>query len=137
MTRVPVATFNSRTTAEPLQKRLVEAGIYAEIHDELRLEKLWFVSKPAAGIRIEVPANQYERAYELLMEWDRQEAALRGAIRCPEWRSLRVEYPQFTRKFLLPHRAMGFLAAIHPGNKEYYSQERHFTWPKEGEKSRR
>src|SRR6058998_1195134 len=102
MTRTPIALFNNRANAEPLQKRLVEAGIHAEIHDELRLEKLWFVSKPATGIRIEVPANQYERTYELLMNWDRQEVALRGAIRCPECKSLRIEYPQFTRKFLIP-----------------------------------
>jgi hypothetical protein len=123
--------------AEPLQKRLVEAGIHAEIHDELRLEKLWFVSKPATGIRIEVPANQYERAYELLMDWDRRDGALRDAIRCPECKSLRVEYPQFTRKFLIPNLAMGFLAAIHAVDKEYYCQECHYTWPKQGAKPRR
>jgi hypothetical protein len=128
--------FNSRAAAEPLQKRLVEAGIRAEIHDELRLEKFWFVSKPETGVRIELPADQYERAYELLMEWDKKEGLLREAIRCPECGSLRVEYPQFTRKFLIPNLAMGLLAAIHAVEKEFYCQECHFTWPKEGTRLR-
>ena len=67
MNRIPVVTFSHRAKAEPLQRRLVESGLQAEIHDELRLEKLWFVSKPAAGVRIEVPAHQIERACQLAL----------------------------------------------------------------------
>ena len=63
---MPVALFSNRSKAEPLQRRLVEKGIQAEIHDELRLEKLWFVSKPSAGARLEVPADQFERGYQFL-----------------------------------------------------------------------
>src|SRR5437867_11806898 len=101
MNRIPIAMFSDRAKAEPLQKRLGDAGVRAEIHDELRLEKLWFVSKSAAGVRLEVPAGQFERAYQLLLDWDAAEGALRDAIRCPECESLRVDYPQFTRKSLL------------------------------------
>ena len=137
MTRIPVALFNDRARAEPVQKRLTESGIQAEIHDELRLEKLWFVSKPSAGVRIEVPANQFERTEQLLFDWDMAEGALREAIRCPECKSLRVDYPQFTRKSMLTNLAMGLAAQAHLVEKEYYCKDCHYTWPKEGTKPRR
>src|SRR5438094_2398265 len=132
MNRMPVANFSHRAKAEPLQRRLVESGLQAEIHDELRLEKLWFVSKPAAGVRLEVPAHQAERAHQLLLSWDAAEHALREAIRCPECKSLRVDYPQFTRKSMLTNLAMGLMAKLRLIEKEFYCQDCHYTWPKEG-----
>ena len=134
MNRVSIALFSNRTKAEPIQRRLTENGIQGEVHDELKLEKLWFVSKPAAGARIEVPAGQFERAYQLLVEWDDHDGALRDAIRCPECRSLRIDYPQFTRKSMLPNLIMGFLAAIGQVEKQFYCQDCHYTWPREGAK---
>jgi len=137
MTRIAVALFNDRTRAEPVQKRLLESGVQAEIHDELRLEKLWFVSKPKAGVRIEVPADQFERAQQLLIDWDMAEGFLREAIHCPECKSLRVDYPQFTRKSMLTNVAMGLAAEVGLVEREYYCEDCHFTWPKEGTKPRR
>jgi hypothetical protein len=132
MNRIPVALFNHRGPAEPLQRRLRDQGIPAEIHDETTLEKFWFVSSPGAGVRLEVPAHQFERAYNLLLEWDAAEGALREAIRCPECRSLRVNYPQYTRRSFIPNLVMGTLAAIGRVEKEYYCDDCHYTWPKEG-----
>jgi len=132
MNRIPLAFFTNSAKAEPLQRRLREVGIGAEIHDELRLEKLWFVSKPESGARLEAPAEEYERAMDLLLGWDASERALGEAIRCPECKSFRVEYPQFTRKFLIPNLALGPLSALGLVEKEYYCQDCHFTWPKEG-----
>jgi hypothetical protein len=137
MSRIPIALFKDCAKAEPIQHRLAEAGIAAEIHDELRLEKLWFVSKPDCGARIEVPANQFERAEQMLVEWDASEGALRDAIHCPECKSLRVDYPQFTRKSLLTNLAMGVAAEVGLVEKDYYCEDCHFTWPKEGTKPRR
>jgi len=137
MNRIPVVTFSHRAKAEPLQRRLVESGLQAEIHDELRLEKLWFVSKPAAGVRIEVPAHQIERACQLALAWDAAERALCDAIRCPECKSLRVDYPQFTRKSIFTNLAMGLMAELRLVDKEYYCQDCHYTWPKEGAKPSR
>ena len=134
MNRMPVALFSHRDKAEPLRRRLEEKGVKAEIHDELRLEKLWFVSKPSCGARLEVPADQFERAYQCVVALDAEEGALRDTIRCPECKSLRVDYPQFTRKFLIPNLAMGLMAAVGAVEKEYYCEDCHYTWPKEGTK---
>src|SRR2546426_7258306 len=134
MHRIPVAHFSGHAKAEPLRQRLAQTGVQAEVHEELRLEKLWFVSKGGAGARLEVPAQQFQRACQVLLEWDAAEGALRDAIRCPECKSLRVDYPQFTRKFFIPNLAMGLMAAMGAMKKEYYCQDCHYTWPKEGTK---
>ena len=131
MNRIPVALFGSRSAAEPIQKRLAVDGIQAELHDELLLEKLWFESKPSV-VRVEVSAGQFEQAYGLLMQWDAAEGLLHDAIRCPECKSLRVEYPQCTHKSVLPNLVVGLLATIGRVNHSFYCQECHFTWPGEG-----
>ena len=130
MNRIPVALFSNTGQAQGLRQRLAAEGIAAEVHEELRLEKLWFVSRKSAGARLEVPAGQFEQAYERLMDWDTAEGALRNAIRCPECKSLRVDYPQFTRKFFIPNLVMGLFAELGLIEKEYYCEECHFTWPR-------
>src|SRR5690242_17220517 len=98
MNRIRLALFPSRAAAEPIRDRIIKAGINAEIHDELQLERLWFVSKSTAGVRLEVPLNAWQRATKLLRDWDSETGALSDAIRCPECKSLRVQYPQITQK---------------------------------------
>src|ERR1044071_9116999 len=137
MNRIPIALFSDRSKAEPIQQRLSGAGIAAEIHDELRLEKLWFVGKKDAGSRLEVPADQFERGKGLLLEWDASEGLMREAIRCPECRSLRVDYPQFAHNSLLTNLALGLMTEVGLVEKDYYCQDCHYTWPKEGHQHRR
>ena len=134
MNRITVATFSDRTRAEPVQHRLTDHGIKAEIHDELRLQKLWFVSKPTTGVRLEVPANEFEKCAKLLAEWGAKDDLLRDAIRCPECKSLRVQFPQFAHKSVTPNVIMGLLASVGRVEKEYYCEDCHYTWPKEGTK---
>ena|ERR1051325_4240360 len=126
MNTISIALFSHRPDAEPLQRRLNEAGIQAAIHD----------FAPLNGARIAVPAEQFAQAHRLLLEWEPQ-GVLRGAIRCPECKSLRVEYPQYTHKATLPNLLIGFLVNIGAVNKEFYCHDCHFTWPKEGTKPSR
>ncbi len=137
MNRLPVALFGRRNAAEPVCARFREKGIPAEIHDELRLEKLWFVPKGSAGARLEVPAEEFERAEQMLHDWDATEGGVEGAIRCPECHSLRVDYPQFTRKSLMTNLALGLASSVGMVEKEFYCEDCHFTWPKEGTAPRR
>ena len=131
--RVPIVTLNNRAKAGPIQRCLVRAGIVAEIDDEL-FDKLWFVSKEEADVRIDVPVDQAERAEQLLLEWDAAEGILREAIRCPECGSLQVHYPQFAHESLIPNLVMGFLAKIGLIEKKYYCEKCQYTWPKVGTK---
>jgi hypothetical protein len=127
----PLATFNSRSPAESLQSRLIENGIAARINTAPKLEAFWFISRTRFGVRIEVPADQFEQAHRLLLQWDAAEEILRDAIHCPECKSLRVIYPQYTRRSLIPNLVVGTLAAL-GHEQEYYCEDCHYTWPKEG-----
>jgi len=127
MNTISVAMFHSHSDAEALQKRLSEAGLHAKAHGCSSIK----------GARIEVSADEFERAYQLLLEWDASDGVLRNAIRCPECRSLRVEYPQYTHKSSLPNLLVGALANMHAIRKEFYCHDCHFTWPKEGTKPSR
>jgi hypothetical protein len=129
--RLLVAHFSKRADAEQLCHRLRERGISAEVHEELRLEKLWFVPKGAAGVRLEVPASQFDQAARILLDWDAAER-LPDAIRCPECHSLRVDYPQFTHKSMIPNLALGLASSVGMVEKEFYCEDCHYTWPKEG-----
>jgi len=127
-----IALFNDCTSAERLQKRLVQAGIQAEVHDEQRLSKLWFVSKPGCGARLEVPGNQFETAMQFLIAWDAGENVLSHAIHCPECRSLRVQYPQVARHSLLTNLSIGLAAELGFVERDYFCEDCHYTWPREG-----
>ena len=129
MNRIRLALFRDRSAAAETRERLAQAGIAAEVHDELQLERLWFVSKSAAGTRVEVPFELWERATRLLDEWDMSGHPPLAAVRCPECGSLRVDYPQFTRKSLLTNLAIGLLAELRVVERQYYCEECHYMWP--------
>ena len=130
MNMVTVATFNEPAKAEPLKERFAKAGIHAEIQDESKYEWTWFVSKPAAAFRLKVHKRDFEIALRLLSEWDAADGALRDAIRCPQCLHSRIEYPQFTRKFLLPN-LVSLASVVGIIDREFYCQECGYTWPKD------
>jgi len=138
MSWIRVALFRNSVLARPVQHRLLQVGMAAEIHAELGLARLWFVSKRTAGVRLQVPADQFEHATKLLLEWHAAYRLLDHAIRCPECNSLRVDYPQFTSRSLFTNLAMGLMAEIRLLEREYYCEDCHYMWPKRsGERSRR
>lgn len=128
MNMVTVATFNEPEQAAPLKTRLELAGIPAQIHDERNLQKYWFMSEPLAGIRLRVDRSDYETTIQLLESWDLADAALSQAVHCPECRSSRVEYPQFTRKFISP-ALYALFCKVGLFEKKFYCEECHYTWP--------
>jgi len=127
MNTICIALFNHRSNVELLQRRLSEMGIHAKVRDCSRIK----------GARIEVQSDEFETAYQLLLDWDAAEGALRNAIRCPDCQSLRIEYPQYTHKSTVPNLLVGLLANIGAMPKEFYCQDCHYTWPREGTKPSR
>ena len=129
MEPVTVLTFNEPEQAEPLKRRLEEAGIPAAIYDERRLQKAFLSRDSLAGIRLRVDRKDFDRARAMLAEWDKQEGVLRDAIHCPDCGSSRVQYPQFTRKFVLPNFG-ALLCAIGLMEWKFFCQNCQFTWPR-------
>src|SRR5436190_2628925 len=129
MEPVTVLTFNEPEQTEPLRQRLEQAGIPAVIYDERKLQRVFLCRESLAGIRVRVDRKDFDRARALLWEWHRRENALHDAIHCPECGSSRVQYPQFTRKFVLPNFG-ALLCAIGLLEWQFYCQECQFTWPR-------
>jgi hypothetical protein len=136
MDTITVATFNKAADAQPLKQRLEDSHITAEIHDESVMERLWFVARPLAGVKVQVHARDHDAAMRLMHEWAGQPEVKGRAVICPECGSSRIEYPQFTRKFLIPN-LLGLVAAAGLIEKEFYCQDCHCTWPREGLKKSR
>src|SRR6266850_5638234 len=134
---MPVALLSNRIAAEHIRNRLIQAGFNARISERSWLQRLWFVRKGEDGVAVEVPGDQFERAENFLIESDAAEGALPEAIRCPECKSFRVQYPQFARHSVLTNLMLGLAAALGLVEKEYFCEECHFTWPREGKRARR
>src|SRR5579859_1658413 len=130
MTRMRIALFENHSQAEPARRRLVQAGIGAETHFETGVAKLWFVTKAQAGVRLEVPVKHAERARHLLVQWDAEPGCLQSAIHCPECKSLRIDFPQFTEKSLLTNLAMGLMAECRLVERQFYCEDCHCMWAK-------
>ena len=129
MKSVPLASFNDRGCAEQLCRQLKQAGLSAVIHDESRLERFWFLSEPLAAFHVEVSQPDFLEARRRTDEWEQASDVMQRAVRCPECRSFRVEFPQITRKFLTP-AVMGLLMLLRILPREYYCLDCQFTWPK-------
>jgi transposase-like protein len=137
MNRYPVALFPSSAKAEPIKQQLRSSGFAAEAHDEGWLPAFWFVNAHKCGVQLDVPAHQFERAEQFLLDLDAREHALTEAIRCPECGSFRVLYPQFARHSILTNLALGVAAQFGLVEKHFYCEDCHFTWPREGTRSSR
>jgi ribosomal protein S27AE len=127
---LPVATFNELKPALALREQFAHAGIPALIHDESKLERFWFMTEPLAAIHVEVSQPDFLKARRLMQEWEPGSDVLKATVRCPECGSSRVEFPQITRKFLMPVVETLFMA-VHLIPREYYCEDCHYTWPKE------
>ncbi|HMP83978.1 MAG TPA: hypothetical protein PKA41_14865 [Verrucomicrobiota bacterium] len=129
MKALVVATFNELEPARGLCRSLQQAGIQATINDESKLERFWFMSEPLAAIHVEVGRADFLKARSLIQAWGKGDGPMKDAVRCPECNSSRVEFPEITRKFLMPAVQTLFMA-LHLMPREYYCQDCQFTWPK-------
>ena len=131
--KLTVATFNEKEKAQAVRQRLEAVGIPAEVYDESKVQKYWFMSEHLAGEKVRVEEEDFERAREILQGLDTQEHVLDCAVKCPECGSSRIEYPQFTRKFFTP-TLVEIFTVIAPGMKRrFYCEDCHYTWCKDPE----
>ncbi len=126
--QLTVATFSDKEKAETIKEQLDAAGIAAELFDETKLQRLWFISKPLAGEKVKVDEKDFDRARQVLEAADVTDHTLQGEIKCPQCGSPRIEYPQFTRKFLTTTLVEVF-CLLHVIDRKFYCKSCHHTWP--------
>src|SRR5438128_11764245 len=100
---VTIATLNEPAKAKRLKERLEQAGLKADIHNEGHLQAVAFMSKPQANVKVHVEDDDFERAQQLMTEWEASDPDIAAAIvRCRQCGSSRIQYPQLTRKAVPP-----------------------------------
>jgi hypothetical protein len=127
-----VATFNDLEKAQEVRNRLAAAGIPAEVYDESKLQKFWFLSKPLAADKVVVDAKDFDKARLALQAADAQDHILEGEMLCPQCGSPDIEYPQFTRKFMTT-TLVEVLCFLHVIDKTFFCQKCQHTWPASSE----
>jgi hypothetical protein len=85
------------------------------------------MSKPHANAKVMVEEQDFQRAHELMVEWEPTDPDIGAAIRCPNCQSPRIDYPQMTRRFLTPWVA-SILFATGIVEKEFYCRDCQNTW---------
>jgi transposase-like protein len=131
---VTIATYNDPAKAKHLKRRFQEGGVKVDVNNEANLQSFAFMSRPQANVKVKVDEKDFERAQQLMVEWEASDSDVGSAIRCPQCNSPRIEYPQLTRKVLTPGIAsVLFAMKIFP--KQFYCQNCQFTWSNEEERS--
>jgi transposase-like protein len=132
---VTIATFNEPAKAKQIKQRFQQAGLQADVHNEGPLQQVGFMSRPQANAKVMVDDDDFERAQSLMIEWEASDPEIASAlVRCPQCGSPRIEYPQMTRKFIVP-ALVGVLCALRIIPKEFYCQDCHFTWSNQEERT--
>jgi predicted Zn-ribbon and HTH transcriptional regulator len=129
---VTIATFDEPAKARHLKDRFQQSGVKADLMTEGKLQHMASRAKGAAA-KVLVDEDDFEKAQNLLLEWEAGDPDIGSAIRCPQCRSPRIEYPQLARKFPFIPGLAAILLAMRIFPKEFYCQDCHFTWGKDGE----
>jgi hypothetical protein len=124
-----IACFDRREDAEFLVSRLKASHLHAKVYDESALQRFGFMVEPGAAEKVEVPDNEMGLAAGVLQGLDGADDILQRAIHCPECGSLKVEYPQYTRKFFTP-MIIELLMRLGVVEKHYYCCSCQWTWPR-------
>ena len=128
---VTIATFDEPAKARHLRDRFQESGVRADVLTEGQLQQVTSRAKRQANIRVLVEESDFEKAQNLLVEWEASDPEVGSAIRCPQCGSPRIDYPQLARKFPFVPGLVAVLLVLKIVPKEFYCQDCHFTWGNE------
>jgi hypothetical protein len=123
---VNVAVFENFSDGELVRAFLIKHRIEARIYNDRLRQFLTFLHSPRAAFRVQTRANAFRAAAEFL--GGAPEAVLQGAIHCPSCGSLRVEYPQMTRKSFPPPMLLQLGIIVHMLRCQAGCENCHHTW---------
>jgi hypothetical protein len=125
---VTMAVFESANDGQRLEVALKNKGYAARTYSDRLLQLILFLCPPRALFRAQVRENDLKNATEFLDKDPAATGLLQKAVHCPACGSLRVQYPQMTRKFFLPtillHLGIIFRIIEH----EAYCEGCHHLW---------
>lgn len=125
---VDLASFDREDSARALQVALDNIGIESRLRDERKWQRFWFLTRPEAGVHLDVLKVNYTLACDFLEQNAHLKALARRAIHCPQCHSPRVQYPQYSRKFILPTLVAHIARLFGVISKECYCEDCQHTW---------
>jgi Zn finger protein HypA/HybF involved in hydrogenase expression len=128
---VRIATFEDSAKARHLKERFVASGLHADVHTEGRPQQVVSRATAQANVQVLVEESDFNRAQELMTEWEKSDPEVGSAIRCPQCKSPRIHYPQLPRKFPIIPGFAAVLLALKIVPKEFYCEDCQFTWTNE------
>jgi hypothetical protein len=121
-----VAMFENVEDGRALETFLRDRRFEARTYDDKLMRYFLFLRPPRVTFRVQARADQSKVISELLKT--HPPAALDKVLHCPSCHSLRVNYPQMTRKFIMPtillHLGIIFRVIEH----ECYCEHCHYIW---------
>jgi len=121
-----LAVFDDLSTGQAVETLLTNAGIQARAYDDRFFRRFLFLRPPRKTFRLQVHRDDIARAQAFLFTLPTD--PFRQAIHCPECGSLRVSYPQMTRKFILPTVVLHASILLRLNDHQCYCEDCHSMW---------
>ena len=121
-----MAVFEDLNAGETVKTLLANAGIQARAYDDKFFRRFLFLRPPLVTFRLQVHRNDLARAQAFLKTVSPD--PFRQAIHCPECGSLRISYPQMTRKFILPTVVLHASILLRANDHQCYCEDCHSMW---------
>jgi|SRR5215471_12219091 len=128
-----VAVFEDLNAARLVESLLSNQGIHARINDDKFFRRFLFLRPPRVTFRTQVDSKEYDRA-KLFLRANAVDA-LNAAIHCPDCGSMRISYPQMTRKFVMPTLLLHLGILLHVIHHQCYCEDCHCFWDLENKSS--
>lgn len=127
-TWVNIALFEDVHEGGALARILQGKGFEARVYYDKLLQTFLFLCPPRATFRAQVRRDDFKVATHFLNTQPEAAPVLEHAIHCPSCGSLRVNYPQMTRKFFLPTLVLHLGIIFRVIEHEAYCDACHHTW---------
>jgi hypothetical protein len=121
-----VAVFDDATDGRTLETLLRNMGYEARAYNDKLFRYFLFLRPPRVTWRVQVRRDGFANATKALET--QSPAVLDRAVHCPSCGSLRVNYPQMTRKFILPTVLLHLGILFHVIDHECYCEHCHQMW---------
>jgi hypothetical protein len=123
---VNVAVFEDIKDGHILETFFRDRDIDARTYDDKLLQSFLFLCPPRVTHRVQVRKDHFDQAVRAMD--DNHPPILEKAMHCPSCASLRINYPQMTRRFLLPTVVLHLGIIFRIIGHECYCENCHLTW---------
>ena len=133
---VDIALFEDLSDGKILETFLEGRGLEARTYDDKAFRYFLFLRPPQVTYRVQVRKNDLGHALGFMTA--KSSVILEKALHCPACGSLRVNYPQMTRKFILPTMLLHLGIIFRVIEHDCYCEHCHEMWhlPKKSDSNR-